>query len=159
MIYKQRMSIESKAIYYTTKHSWRGKYRKSFFISKNMLSYNYKLLVVVFLAGKVAKILCVNFSKFHQERVKNSKPFFKLPVIWLEIILKFISRISRQIIGNLKKGFGFLNTFLVKFADNIFISKNSFSYDSQKKILHLFFHRMSDNFFKKYMFLSSPQVL
>jgi hypothetical protein len=44
---------------------------------------------------------------------KNEKPFSKLPIIWLEIILEFISKIPSQMIGKLKKRG--LNTFLVKF--------------------------------------------
>ena len=38
-----------------------------------------------------------------------------LSIIWLEIIIEFISKIRSQMIGNFKNGFAFLNTFLVKF--------------------------------------------
>jgi hypothetical protein len=38
-----------------------------------------------------------------------------LPIIWLEIIHEFITKISSQKIGNFKNGFASLNTFLMKF--------------------------------------------
>ena len=64
--------------------------------------------------------LCWNWPRenFGKELcpVYQKSAFFekKIPIIWLEIIFEFISKIPNQKIGNFKNGFAFLKTFLVK---------------------------------------------
>jgi hypothetical protein len=42
------------------------------------------------------------FRNFTRKLFKNAKPFLKLAIIWLEIILEFISKIPIQILGILR---------------------------------------------------------
>ena len=82
------------------------------------------------------------YAKNHRESVHKRKTILKLPIISLEIIFEFFSKIPSQVKGNFKNGSAFLNTFLVK-------SKNIFCIDH----VNLWFSRIyQKSAFKKNFF-------